>query len=331
MRIAAIKTIFDSKILMVGIIILAIILFGLNLFIGGNTAGTLPAVEILQTTNPEQATGSGFGNIKIDSLINDNFWVMAGLAVAIVLVGGLLLKNAKSKLGAGVASVFGLGLFSLYGLVLVGMVLTLVWAEDYLAYIGDFYQTVAITMMVIGFALIVISKGKFWPLVAMIAIFGYLAFNSPEQTARTIAITQKDGVAAATRVVTAPKPVSAEEQAQRKAVAKQEAEIAAAQRVIAAQAEVEAQMAAERAYEASYLPANAGPCLMRYTDEQDCITVKFEAKTQYDRYSPPGHCIKEDGAGFVRTPLGEGTGWWRYRAENPTIVQFFTASADRCN
>lgn len=338
MNLPTLKNVFDSKWMMAGLFLLAIVLFGLNMFGGGNTIPNTLDSDTSQVTVPAQVVDTVAQSSSFESLVADNFLLIAVSAVAIVLIGGLLIKRGGSVAGTGVLKglwhLISTGFFALYGLVLGVMVLMLVWAGDYLAYISDFYQTVAVTMVVIGVALIIATKDKFWPLVAMIAVFGYLAVTSPEQSARAIEVGKVDGFGAALSVATEPtpeQPPSAEEQARRIAIAIQEAEVAAAQRVIEARAQVEAEVATQRAHEASYLPAIAGPCLMRYTDEQDCVTVKFEEKTQYDRYTPPGHCIREDGSGFQRTALGEGTGWWRYRAENPTIVQFFTASADRCD
>lgn len=266
--------------------------------------------------------------------------VLGGLALILLFMGVIKLPKWTGS-GTGVATATGSvfsamrsllswPLITIYGVILGIMALMLILVPTtWLSKVGDTYQTVALTMILVGLFLLAISSGKRVGVGIMIVAFVFLAFNKPEETAERVETAKSQGVTAIFKPAP-PTPATPEEQAQRMAVAKQQAEIAAAQRVIDAKAQVEAQIAAERAQEAAYLPAEVGPCLMMYTDEPDCKTVKFEAKTKYDRYAPPGHCVIRVGDGVTSEPLGAESGWRRYKAERPTLVQFFTGTGQRC-
>ena len=83
-------------------------------------------------------------------------------------------------------------------------------------------------------------------------------------------------------------------------VAKAQADAAAAEaaRIAEAKAEAAAQIAArisaEKALADSQRPATTGPCLRRYTDQKNCVTVVFGPNTYYDREGLKDHCIISD-------------------------------------
>jgi hypothetical protein len=123
-------------------------------------------------------------------------------------------------------------------------------------------------------------------------------------------------------VVTPVQPLDPEEQSRRVAVAIQEAEVAAAQSVIEAAAATEARIAMERAQAESVTSAKTVPCVLKYTDMFNCITVTFGYNTKYKRTNANDHCPVIDPKNVVvKTSLGGNQ--WSYEGPNGLTVQFF--------
>lgn len=117
------------------------------------------------------------------------------------------------------------------------MALILVWGPTtWIGAIGNLYQTIAITMILVGLFLLATSSGKRFLVALMMLAFVILAFNKPASIAEQIQTAKSEGIGS----ITKPRPLTPEEQAARAAILKQEAELRIAQAATEAAARAKA-------------------------------------------------------------------------------------------
>ncbi len=100
---------------------------------------------------------------------------------------------SKKKLSFSPTGIFGIA---------VGiLILLMLWLPGVLA--GEFFQSVVLTLIVIGVGLTVFSAGSRFAISMMILALIVLAFNSPEETIAKVETAKRDGISAA---VASPAP-----------------------------------------------------------------------------------------------------------------------------
>lgn len=223
-------------------------------------------------------------------------------------------------------------LITLYGVILGIMALMLILVPTtWLSMVGDTYQTIALTMVLIGLFLLAISSGKRPMVGVMLLAFVFLAFNKPETMAARVETAKSAGVTTIFKPAP-PTPVDPEEQARLVAVAKQEAEIVAEQTVIEAAAAVKAEEAEARARADAVMDAQAEPCLRDKTNKLGCEIVKFGFNTKYVRTAryneaangkpAKSYCINHDG-GTAVTIIPLVNNQFEFTGPQGSVVQFF--------
>lgn len=90
------------------------------------------------------------------------------------------------------------GMLTLYGLVLGIMIMMLIWIPtSWLSTVGDIYQTIAVSMALLGAFLLAAMSDKRFQIALMAAAYLFLAFNKPEETAATVERAKAHGITAA--------------------------------------------------------------------------------------------------------------------------------------
>lgn len=332
---ARLKSLMESKWLVWSLLGFGIILLILNLFSGGDSAPVTNTTEV----TPSDNSSLDFWQWVIAA---GNSWIVSVVVGAIIIAAIFVVLRYS---GISVA-VLGRTSITFIGYIVLSVMIIMfnLLPTEIIVYFSGIIMLILGVMALLSLVMLITGWGNKLAWGVLLLGFGILMLNPPKitttyvtETATTVVNEGLRGIAPKVAplvpdfIHTAPpQPLSPEEQARRVAVAKQEAEVLAAQQAATAEAERQAELDAARAYDASYMPARVGPCLREFTDEVDCVTVRFSFKTEYERYAPPGHCIMVVGDGITSEPLGNESGWRRYRAEEATIVQFFTATGARC-
>ena len=173
-----VKKAVDSKLIAVGVLILAVIFFSINLFSGSNPAEDTD----LNQDQVATLTDNSWGSILID-----NFWLFVIITILAIVAMNWFLKRkgATTALSWTLLStlVTFIGILAFSTTLFIFMLIP----GDIVAYFGTIVIGVLMAMIVLCIVMLVTGWGSRLLWGFLLAGFLLLAFNSPETTANQVA------------------------------------------------------------------------------------------------------------------------------------------------
>ena len=310
-----VKKAVDSKLIAVGVLILAVIFFSINLFSGSNPAEDTD----LNQDQVATLTDNSWGSILID-----NFWLFVIITILAIVAMNWFLKRkgATTALSWTLLStlVTFIGILAFSTTLFIFMLIP----GDIVAYVGTILMTILMIMIITSIVMLVTGWGSRLVWIPLLVGFIWLSYNPPETTAQQVAKTTATIAKGGLQTV-APDLVPNfifETPAEARARIVAQAELDKLTAEGEARTRVAAENAAARAQDESMINANAVPCVRLYKDQPNCTTVTFGYNTKYERTDAIDHCAVIDPKDVV-TEISLGGNQWRYSGPSGLVVQFF--------